>query len=185
MKRFLTSVLLVGGFGFSIGTGVIGCAARSPEERVASIRARYKATLNSFIVQEPPVEVAVEPMPESMDPVDNEDMPADDSTESLDIDAVPAAAVSTNVLLDILLQHRSSEKLDGITVDISMIDAEQHEKGHWRVWFDTSTLEKANISSRIHILEDPDYEEGDGFAAEVRPIPEAERADYREFSSAQ
>ena len=68
-------------------------------------------------------------------------------------------------------------------VDISMVDAGEQEKNHWRVWFDTADIEKANVTQFTHILEDVSYEEGDGFFVEVRhPVPEEERGDYREFS---
>lgn len=181
MKRLLTSLLLTAGLVFSIGISVSGCSPKSPEERIASIRARYKATLNGFIIQEEPIEVEVEPI---LEPEGLDEMPIDDSAEALDLDEIPTYAVSKKVLLDILLHNDSAEKLDGLTVDISMVDAEHHEKGHWQVWFDTSTIEKANIASRIHILDDPGYEEGDGFAAEVRQVPVSERSEYREFSTA-
>jgi hypothetical protein len=159
----------------------MGCSEQTPEERIASLRSHYKASLTGFIVQEEPVEVVAEDMPEleAMEEVESAD-PA----ELEAIDEIPEYDVSTTVLLDILMQNNGSERLDGITVDISMIDAAQREKGHWRVWFDTSTIAKANFVARTHTLEDPGYEEGDGFAVEVRRVPAAERSEYREFAAA-
>ena len=88
------------------------------------------------------------------------------------------------IRLDVLIQHRSEERLPGITVDISMIDSSQAEKGHWRVWFDTSDVTKATVTQFTHVLEDVGYEEGDGFFLEVRhPVPVEERGEYREFST--
>ena len=59
------------------------------------------------------------------------------------------------------------------------------EKAAWKIWVDTAGLPKANQKQVSHILEDVDYQEGDGFSAEIRhPVPEAERGDYREFSGA-
>ncbi len=54
------------------------------------------------------------------------------------VDEVAAIEVREKVRLDILIQHRSNEKLPGLTVDVSMVDSAEMEKGHWRVWFDTS-----------------------------------------------
>ena len=91
--------------------------------------------------------------------------------------------VKQSVRLDILIQHRSEERLPGITVDVSMVDPNQQEKGHWRVWFDTSEVTEATVTQFTHILEDVGYEEGDGFYVEVRhPVPPEERSEYREFS---
>ena len=49
-----------------------------------------------------------------------------------------------------------------------MVDSAEKEKGHWRVWFDTSEITKATVTQFTHILEDVGYEEGDGFFVEVR-----------------
>jgi len=99
------------------------------------------------------------------------------------MDEVDEIEVFEKVRLDILIQHRSREKLPGLTLDISMVDSAEMEKGHWRVWFDTSDVTKATVTQFTHILEEVGYEEGDGFFVEVRhPIPVEERGDYREFA---
>jgi hypothetical protein len=168
-----------------IGIVINGCGPKSPEERVADLRGHYSARLNGFILEEEPVlaEVAEVPELEAVEIID------DGTVDGVD----PAAAeeelavveVEEKVRLDILIQHRSDEILPGITVDISMVDSAQEEKGHWRVWFDTSEVTQATVTQFTHILEDVSYEEGDGFFVEVRhPIPVEERGDYREFSQA-
>ena len=101
------------------------------------------------------------------------------------IDPMADIEVSQKVRLDVLIQHRSDERLPGITVDISMIDSSEVEKGHWRVWFDTSEVTQATVTQFTHLLEDVGYEEGDGFFLEVRhPVPVEERSEYRDFSTA-
>ena len=92
--------------------------------------------------------------------------------------------VNPDILLDILIQHDSPELLPGVTVDISLADAAGTEKASWKVYFDTSTVKKANVTQYTHVLTDVPYEEGDGFFAELRhPVPAAERGEYKEFAS--
>ncbi len=154
------------------------CAPKTPEERAAQLRSFYKARLNGFIVQEEPVEAATE-----MDELEMADQEVIGEAEGAK--PIEMAPVEQKILLDILIQHRSHEKLAGVTVDISMVGPDEQEKGHWRVWFDTSNIAQATPTQFTHILEGVPYEEGDGFHAEVRhPVPPEERSDYREFSSA-
>ncbi len=165
-----------------------GCASKSPEEKVADIRGTYSARVNSFIVEEEPVEpepaiegaegeAAAATAPAAAGAAEGEDLGEFDQLEPIE--------VRRKVVLDILIQHRSSERLDGVTVDITQVDATQAQKGSWRVWFDTSAVPEATPTPYEHELIDIDYVEGDGFHAEVRhPVPPAERGEYREFSSA-
>ena len=157
------------------------CVARSPEEKVAWLRSLYKATVNpgGFIVQEEPMEEAELAPEEALGALEGEAVEGEEGEEP-----VEATPVEQKILLDILIQHDSPEKLPGITVDISMVDASEQEKGHWRVWFDTSKIPKATPTQFTHILEGVAYEEGDGFNVEVRDdVPPEERSEYREFSS--
>ncbi len=151
-----------------------GCEAKSPEEKVASLRARYKAQMNGFVVQEEPVVMEVA------------EVAADGPGAAPEAPAEPLEpVVRQKVLLDILVQHDSNERLPGVTLDISMVDAAKNEKGHWRLWVDTSKLQKATKTQLSHVLEDVDYVEGDGFSVEVRhPVPPAERGEYKEFAPA-
>lgn len=159
-----------------------GCAAKSPEEKVAQTRALYSARLNGFILEEEPVVNEV-PELEAVELVDEGEVNGA-ALEEMEPE-LGTVEVDQRIRLDLLIQHRSDEKLPGITVDISMVDGDQTEKGHWRVWFDTSDVTKATVTQFTHILEDVMYEEGDGFFAEVRhPVPVEERGEYREFSIA-
>ncbi|TNF71954.1 MAG: hypothetical protein EP299_10550 [Acidobacteria bacterium] len=164
--------------------GLVACSPKSPEEKVAQTRSLYKARLNGFIVREEPVggvEEFVETEISAEEPADEviEEVTEEEIREELE--PVP---VVQKVLLDILIQHDSPEKLPGLTVDISMVDAQGNDKGHWRVWFDTANIVKATPTQFTHVLEDIGYVEGDGFFVEVRqPIPASEYGDYKEFSS--
>ncbi len=156
------------------------CVPRSPEEKVAWLRSLYKARVNGFIVQEEPWEEAELAPEEALGALEGEAVEGEEGEEP-----VEATPVEQKIMLDILIQHDSPEKLPGITVDISMVDASEQEKGHWRVWFDTSKIAKANPTQFTHILQGVTYQEGDGFSAEVRhPVPVEERSEYREFLSA-
>lgn len=152
-----------------------GCEAKSPEEKVASLRARYKAQMNGFVVQEEPVVVEV-----------TEVAAGAPGAEAEEAATAPSAPVMRQkILLDILVHHDSNERLPGVTLDISMVDAAKNEKGHWLLWVDTSKLQKATKTQLSHVLEDVDYVEGDGFSVEVRhPVPAAERGEYKEFAPA-
>jgi hypothetical protein len=162
-----------------VGVTALGCAQKSPEEKVAELRSYYSARLNGFILEEEPL-VAEVPEPDALAEV--EDEVEETLAEEAPTEPMGEVEVEQKVRLDILIQHRSEERLPGITVDISMVDSDQVEKNHWRVWFDTSEVPKATVTQFTHILEDVGYEEGDGFFLEVRhPIPVEERGEYREF----
>jgi hypothetical protein len=162
-----------------LGLVLTACGPSSPAEKTAQTRSLYSARLNGFVVEEEPiVEAPMGEMEASAGEVETAEAILE---EQADFEPV---AVSQRVLLDILIQHDSNEKLPGVTVDISMAAPDGQEKDHWRVWFDTSDIEKANVTQFTHILEDVSYEEGDGFFAEVRhPVPEEERSEYKEFAS--
>ena len=170
---------IVGAVVLLLGLIIAACGPSSPAEKVAQTRSLYSARLNGFVVEEEPIVEEVtyesEDLAEEAEPEEAAEM-----EEPADFEPV---AVSQRVLLDILIQHDSNEKLPGITVEISMADAGGQEKEHWRVWFDTADIEKANVTQFTHILEDVSYEEGDGFFVEVRqPVPEEERGEYKEFA---
>ena len=167
---------------------VLTACGGTPEDKVARLRGMYSARLNGFLVQQ----VAVEPealFAEGEEPTEPEAEMVEGEPEVEGegemVMAMEMPPANPNIMLDILIQHDSPELLPGITVDVSMADADGNEKGAWKVWFDTSTVRKANVTQYTHTLEDVPYEEGDGFFAEVRhPVPAEERGDYREFSSA-
>ena len=179
MRRI--SQCLGAGLVLLVAASVSGCGAKSPEEKVAKLRSFYSARLNGFILNEEPI---VPEVPELAVVEVTEDGTEGEAVEEVAIDPMPAIEVAQTVQLDVLIQHRSEERLPGITLDISMVDSGQVEKGHWRVWFDTSEVIKATVTQFTHILGDVGYEEGDGFFLEVRhPVPVEERSEYREFST--
>lgn len=162
-----------------LGLAGSACGPKSPADKIAQTRSLYSASMNGFVVEEEPI--FEQPIEEIEVSVEEAEIEAAELEEQADFEPV---AVSQRVLLDILIKHDSNQKLPGITVEISMADPDGQEKNHWRVWFDTSDIEKANVTQFTHILEDVSYEEGDGFFAEIRhPVPEAERGDYKEFAS--
>lgn len=161
-------------------TLAVGCASKTPAERVTESRAAYKATLNSFFVKETPLEVALEAeVGEEGEAVAE----ATDEVAPMDEEAMPvASAVRKDAVLDVIVQHQTANPLAGLTLDISMVDSAQNELEHWRYWVDTTGLPKANQRPYSIVFEDVAYEEGYGFHVEVRPsVPEAERGEYREF----
>lgn len=182
-----------------------GCAARSPEERVAEMRGRYSARLQNFVVKE-------EPLPgfETMDAETAEDGEAAAPGEAAPGDDAPAggegmeemaAPVQTNILLDVLIRNDNRERLPGLTLDIAQVGtggptgdeatwdevvASPNTKQTWRIWVDTSQISRGGGTPITYTLEDVQgYEPGDGFVVTVRePVPPAERGEYREYAEA-
>lgn len=186
MRRF-SRYLVLGSAVTAVAVATLGCSQKSPEEKIAELRSFYSARLNGFLVEEEPIveEVTIaeeEGVEAAQEEVETEgEASVEIAAEILE----EPIAVRQTVQLDILIQHRASERLPGITVEISMADAAGSEKQHWRVWFDTSDVERATVTQFTHILEDVGYEEGDGFFVEIRhPVPVEERGEYREFAPA-
>ena len=114
---------------------LVACAEKSPEQRVAQARARYEATLNGFVVQQQPVASAEVP-PVEGEPSEAEGGASQEGMTDVEGSGETAEApvdLSQNVLLDIVIRHDSFDKLDGITVDITMAEGER-ELQVWRVW---------------------------------------------------
>lgn len=169
------------------GVGLAACSPKSPEERVADLRRQYNAELNSFVVEETPLEPAAgeEEMAGEGEEMAGEEM-AGEAGDGEGMDAMgEPVEVRKDVVLDILVQNRATEPLAGLTLDIGLVDPGKNEKAHYRHWVDTSNLLKGRGESFIHRIEDVPYEEGDAFYVEIRtPVPAAERGEYREFAMA-
>ena len=158
------------------------CSKPTHEERVAAARSRYEASINGFVVLQQPL-ASPEELPATaagdeatLETTDDADGGEDEAWED-------TVDLRQDVLLDVVIRHDSFEKLPGITVDITMADGER-EIETWRILFDTTGIEKGPGVQYSHTLENIDYREGYGFAAEVRfPVPVEERSAYREFSS--
>ncbi|MDX1503443.1 MAG: hypothetical protein R3325_13870 [Thermoanaerobaculia bacterium] len=165
---------------------VVACAPKTPEERISQARGRYTARLNAFIVQETPVE----PEPVAAEGEGGE-APAepvavtDEAGEEGEAMEEAPVETRTDVELDLLVQHDLDTALPGITLDVTMASPDGTEKASWKIYVETAGLPKANQKQVSYILEDVDYQEGDGFAAEIRhPVPPEERGEYREFAAA-
>jgi len=165
---------------------VSACSQPTGAERVAQQRAEYTATLNGFTVRETPLEPVMEEPMEGEETADDA-MAADDAMEgeSMD-DEMMMPEVRQDVLLDIVLEKNGrSDGLEGITVDVAHVDASESEKTHFRIYVETGGLVNGSSTQVTHVLEDVDYEEGDGFSAEVRQnVDPNTRSDYREFNDA-
>jgi hypothetical protein len=175
-----------------------GCSTPSPEERVAELRANYEATLQNFVIREEPL---VEPMigdQDAMDEetVDEETMGEEPAEGEEVIEEVP---VRQDVVLDILIRHGNRENLPGLTVEVAQmgegaademsweeIESSAARKATWRVYLDTSAIGRGQGNSVVHTIEDVDgVDPGDRFVVSVRkPVPPAERSQYREFAEA-
>lgn len=179
LKR--SSLLIVGVL--SLVLMVSACSKPTPEERVNEARTKYVAELNGFVVQQRPIEAAPEgPMAEVDGGVAKPEGAEGESTGEEEGESWEEAVdLSQDVLLDIVIRHDSFEKLDWLTVDITMADGEQ-EVETWRVWFETGAIEKGPGVQFSHTLENVDYQPGFGFSAEVRGwVPPEDRAEYKEY----
>jgi len=164
-----------------------------PAERVAEARAGYTARLNSYAVDQVPLEPAPAPTvgpPGGADPgaavgegaAGEAGAAGEPLGETAEAEAPVEVPLRQDVILDILVSREGHEALPGITVDVTQADAQDNEKASWKVYLDTSDLSRGPGVQMVHRLEDVDFEEGDGFFVEVRhPIPAAERGEYREF----
>lgn len=182
----LTLLTLVAAFAALVT--ITACEAPTPEERVADLRSEYSAELNSFTVEETPLgddvedaEMAEEAAEEAMDEAD---VMADE--EMVEEEVVEEVLTRQDVLLDIVVRKTgSTEQLPGLTLDVYQVDADQADKATFRIYVDTSRLNKGGRKAVTHVLEDVDYEEGDGFAVEVRhPVPPELYPEYQEFEEA-
>lgn len=169
-----------------------GCQQSTPEEQLIEARSKYEATLNNFIVTQVPL-VEEEPAQGEGESTDGEPDESAEAEAEGDADAeasgeegeemVEEVPVRQDVTVDLTIRHESGDALDGITVDFYMSDGDREVRS-WKVWFDTAAVAAHTPGVQFsHTFEDVDYQEGYGFAAEIRsPVPAGERGDYREFS---
>lgn len=171
-----------------------GCAAPSPEERAATLRGNYEATLQNFVIREEPL---VEPGSEGEYAAAEETMAEGAMDEGEEV--VEEVPVRQDVVLDILVRHSNRENLPGITVEVAQlgeaaaeemsweeIESSPERKATWRVYVDTAAIGRGQGNSVVYTLEDVDgVDPGDRFVVTVRkPVPPAERGQYREFAEA-
>lgn len=152
---------------------------RDPAEQIARARADYSAELLAFALQRTEVE---EPLVGLREEEEGEAPPVEEDGE---LEATEPEPATQDIILDILVHWRGFDRLPGLTLDITHVDAAEREKGRYHLWVDTSRLERGPGEQITHVLEDVAYEEGDGFHVGVRrQVPEEERHLYREFAEA-
>lgn len=169
---------------------VAGCQQLTPEERLIEARSKYEATLNNFIVTQAPL-IEEQPADEDANGEEGQETEGEVEVAEADPEADPEAEgelveevpVRQDVTVDLTIRHESAQALEGITVDFYMSDGDR-EIENWKVWFDTTEVPGNTPGVQFsHTFEDVDYQEGYGFAAEIRsPVPAGERGEYREFS---
>ncbi|HVR28770.1 MAG TPA: hypothetical protein VMS86_04485 [Thermoanaerobaculia bacterium] len=161
----------------------------TPEEKTELIRSQYTAELKSLTVKQDPLSVMDDETSEAVADATAAEAEGASPAAAAELDpaadAEPAAAappVRSDAILDILLSTTSQQYLPGVTLDLEHVDAARRVKDRRSLWVDTSSLGRGPGIQITHVLENVDWEEGDGFFVEVRtPIPPEERADYREF----
>ena len=156
-----------------------GCRQLSPLEELERIRSSYTAELSSFSVRQQPVAgEESEAETEGVEPeADAEDVAAGEATEEME------PAVTSDLMLDILIGTESDETIDGLTIDFELVDANEQLKERRLLYVDTSQVMKGSAIQTTVVVEDVDYVEGDKLTAAVRsPVPPAERGSYREFA---
>jgi hypothetical protein len=180
---------------------MVACRPSDPIERTAEARAGYGAELTGFYAKQ--VEIApaagdVLLMEEGAGAEDAaaEEVNVEERAEGAETEAAGAEGAEgesgegeavevptrTDLVLDVLVSRQGSDELQGLTLDITLVDASQAEKEHWLWWVDTSGMPKGDQRQFSHTLQDVDYVEGDGLLVEVRdPVPAQVRGDYREF----
>jgi hypothetical protein len=176
----------------------VACSQKSPEEKIADLRSHYTAELNGFIAKpnNPPLPEPME-SEEGMDAEGSVPAGGDEATEADESEAagdeagdsaieeeeLPLGPLLSDISLDIIVRHDARENLAGITIDVTQAGVDEVEKGSFRFYLDTSKLARGQQIQVTHVLENVDYQDGDGFFTEVRhPVPVAERSAYREFT---
>ena len=180
--RFLAPVLIIAVVLAALWT--VGCQQLSPEERVAQMRSRYEATVNTggFVVRPHEPEIAV---------LDDEEGETSEEGEAVgeepgeETEPAPAEPTGYDVTLDILVSNRNNETLPQLTIDIVHADSAESEKGRYQATIDASRITKGGGFQVAHTLENIQYVEGDVFYTEVRhPVPESEKSKYPELANA-
>jgi hypothetical protein len=161
-------------------------------DQIEAQRARYSAELTSFSIQQAPL---VTVAPEAVAPETVAPEAAAGGEQTLGAVGTPAGSaddtmviptpVRTDVVLDILVSTEG-EPLPGITLEFEHVGADQAVKEQRLLWVDTRHLVSNTGVQLSQVVEDVDYQEGDGFHVSVRsPVPEAERVKYQELAGAQ
>jgi hypothetical protein len=160
----------------AVASLLVSCRQLTPEERIEIVRSRYTAELTGFVVEQEPLTALVQTETGA------EEAPEVDVAAAPEEGEEPVVPLTSNIVFDLLVRTESTEKLAGITLDVSHADAEEEEKDHRLIWLDVSGVDRGPGTQFTYVVEDVDYRQGDRFHVEVRsPIAAEERADYREF----
>jgi len=157
--------------------GLAACGPKSPEERVAALRAQYTVELNAWMIQKSP-----EPEPI----LDEEATAPDETAEPVDdeagaMNAAPAGPQNQDVLFDLVVLFKGDEPLDGLTVDVTQAGADRVDKAVYRQWIDTKGLIKGDTGQRNFVLSVP-VAEGDAFSVALAAGIPADLGQYPEFA---
>jgi hypothetical protein len=177
-------IILAGVLASALVLALTGCGPAD----VSTLRRNYTAELNGWVAKEEPMAIVsgidtVAGGEEGAEPAAEDEAaetPGEEMSESEE--QTEGVFTSQTVILDIVVQHTGGGTLPGLTLDITQGGADGQEKANWKLWVDTSDL--GGVKQITHTLEGVDLDEGDGFFVEVRQhVPEAERGEYKEFSS--
>jgi len=186
---------------------VVACRPSDPIERIAEARAGYGAELTGFYAKQVEIAPAAEDVPPTEEGASAEDLAAaaevgvEELAEGAETEGAAAEGAEaegaegepgegeavevptrTDIVLDVMVSRQGSDELQGLTLDITLVDASKAEKDHWLWWVETSGMPKGDQRQFSHTLEGVDYVDGDGLLVEVRdPVPAEVRGDYREF----
>ncbi len=154
----------------------LACSRKSPADKIAEVR-------NQYTVQDA--------RPQKQNPIGDAsamDVALSEGEEAREAGtAAPAqAARPTSILFDVVLSFRGSQSLPGITLDITHTDAQGRTKEVRRQYVETPKMTNSGVLQQGFVLDNLQYEEGDGFQVDVRSfIPVEERGEYREFAAGQ
>lgn len=182
---------------------LVGCAEKTPEEKVVEARSKYTVELNGCVDQTPEPAEPMDGDPpagvfEGESEVDGGDTPAaeedgaeeaESGEEMADVgdaegdDMVAPAGPAPQLMCDIVVRYNDRDPLPGVTIDLVHMTPFEEVRNTFREYVETDGLLKGSPRQISLLLEVPGFQDGDGFTVEVRqPVPAAERSEYREFA---
>jgi len=174
---------------------LVGCAQKSPEQRVAEARAKYTVDISACVPQAPAEAQAAPDEGTTDDDASSADLQTEegeqaqkeevtDATEMADEPLEPPAPAVTTILCDVLVRYDGHDPLPGVTLDLSHVGADGTTKTSFREYVETAGLMRGDTRQVALTLEVPDFHEGDQISLDpIRAdIPAAERSEYREYA---
>ncbi len=178
---------------------LIGCAGKSPEERIADTRKQYSVQLQSFRadkrepVQEAPMEEGAE---EAVVTTTAEaaaavgESAAEGAEEAMEeggemMEPEESGPSPHDVTLFLIVRFAGTEPLPGITVEVTKQDPFGKESEPTLHWIDTAGMAKSEVRQVDLVLEDVEFETGDAYSVYFSEVvPAEQRSQYREFAEA-